>query len=208
MTLCPCAAKKDKRQALEYMRKAFIERPHDQALAARIEDIQTGNELKRHIRRRRQVASAVVVCLVIAVGIAGIIEITAAHKVQRALARGLGPLDSGSAVIGLRDLQDVRDNFAWTLSGRRAGEHADRLAELHLQAVEQLLEGGEHDTAAEILDEFQAIVRRSDYLQQAKALRQRLDLEREAARMLNQVELLGDEATQALAALGGQSLRL
>ena len=191
-------------QALEYLRKALVERPHDQALAARIGDIETGTSHRRRVRRRRLFAIGSAFAVLLAFGLAGLMEITAAHRVELALANGLGTPGSPDALRALRDLQQVRQGFPWTTSGRRAGEHVARLVGLHLEIVDKLLGQGEHDRAADLLGELQGIIQRQDYRQRFKARIERVGLERIAARMLARAELLGEEDPQAIAAIEGE----
>jgi tetratricopeptide (TPR) repeat protein len=196
--------KRDAGRALDYLRKALAERPHDQALAARVGDIESGTLYRRRIRRRRLIGIGIAFAVLLAVGLVGLMEITAAHRVELALANGLGTPGSPDALRALHDLQQVRKGFPWTTSGRRAGEHVARLVGLHLEIVEELLSQGEHDRAADLLGELQGIVQRQDYRQRFKALIERVGLERIAARMLARAELLGEEDPQAIAAIEGE----
>ena len=195
--------KKDDEGRLAYLRQAYIYRPKDTTLAQLIEDLATGQHTLRRARRRRLVAWAAVLAILLGLGIAGVVEIVASHQVMRALEGSLDHITRGEPSEAMHDLDRVWAKFRWTGAGRSAGRLVDRLLAVEIEQLEGLLRAGDHAAVLERLQWLKGRVSRADVRHRLDALVQRTQLEQQANALFQRVNQPNPdrEAVKALAGL-------
>ncbi len=187
----------DEERAIEFLRKAVEQDPQDTALATRLSDIETGRARRRRARRRRlTIASAAVVTLTgIGTWVTG--EIVSSHRVADSLASALGDLRDGSGVDALRGLESVRDDFGWTVAGRRAARLVDQVANLQLHAVDDLIAESRYDDAERVCRRLASEVDRGDLRATCAQLVERIGDERSAFDVLQRVDRGGAKPSES-----------
>lgn len=195
------AASNDEERALVLMRKALVLRGDDEALARRIDDLASGAARRRSIRRRRRVAAGVAAVVVLALGIAGVMEITAAHRLLGALDSRIESISGGHPVVAVEGVQGVREGYGWTWAGRRAEALADRLVDAQLREVEAMRTEGKHAQALRLLEEFGGSPLPDNQRRRVDALLDTARLEHQAHELLVRANRVppDDDACQALA---------
>ena len=140
---------RDEQRGVELLRRALELRPDDELLAERIQDIESGRDLRRRTQRRRVASVAAVIAVLLGLSVAGVAEFLAASQMRRAFERSLTVADDADAgVEALRSLVAAR-GYAWTPSGMHADRLADRLINMQLQRIEEMIVAGDRAAATE-----------------------------------------------------------
>lgn len=204
LTLAEALRKGDPERSLHWMREALAECPGDGQLAARIHDIESGAQEQRAKRLRRVMAGVITVAVVLALVVAGAVEIHVSHRVFSALEQGLSQPDSNldgnmqsesqvaARLQALGDLESVTVDYPWLPAGQRAEAFSDRLVSNLRDLASELSEGDQQSRAVALLRDIASVVRRPE---PRSACRDQL--------AVLEVRALEQQAWTALGELGG-----
>ena len=182
---------RDETAGLTCLRAALRQDPRDAELSTIVADIESGRAARRRARRRRLVVTAACSLILVGAGVVGGAELTAARRASVALGASLGELDDGRAIEALAALQDVKDRFGWTPSGRHATAWLDHLIYLHLQSIRTAIESGEYDGAILLCGRLAEATERGDVRASCGALRLRAERERAALDVVQRADREG-----------------
>ena len=177
----------DEAKGLEFLHAAAHQDPEDTELAARIDAIESGRLSRARRLRRKLTVAATAVALLGAGGFAGIAELSAARRAADALATALGDLDDGAGIGALAVLEDIRDDFGWTMTGRRVVRWADRIVDIQLEAIRERIARADYDGAHELSENLRREAPRPDVDATCTALLARISDERAAFAVLERV---------------------
>lgn len=187
----------DEQAQTAHLRRAQELRPDDQALAKRIEDIETGRGRRRQRARRRRMVLAAAGLTVLAAGTAGVAELVATHRIVAAF----GEFGAGRSAEAARELSAVRGSYRWLPAGYAADALLGQLVDVQLRSVETQLASHQHHEVLATLSALHEALEREDLRQRLEAILERVRTEQQAIDVVELAARGTEPNEQALSAI-------